>query len=167
MKTLIAAIPLITLMNAHANCPDFSGNYIQDQESCRGDIKKRSPWPLINQHSSTIVNIEQNGCEKLKFSFDDTRFSNRPIEEVEINLNEASSIELDEKNLKMKFKSQPSKVSGFGHVLNAKEEEGIHLIHQNDESILIKSTSKLTGFLDYVIPIISKTKIMCRLIKKI
>lgn len=165
MKKLTCLIGLMIFVNAMANCPDFSGEYLQDSTSCKGDLKKRSPWPLVSQPEASTVTINQHGCKEIKLNYHDTRFSNRPTTEVTLDLKDAQSITIDESKMIISFVFPKSTVNYFGHTMSSKEVLKLKFIKSSENHLEITTLSKSSGFFNYVIPFVEKAKSTCRLIK--
>ena len=164
MKLLSLTFLMALSLNSFASvCPDLSGTYLQKMSSCRGDFKTNRGWPL--QELETVVTITQDQCNSLTLSYPDTKYSNAPIVDVQIDLAKATSLTMNGKMIKAKFFDPSSRASGMGGTIKASITDKVEF-ELDGTSLTIISSSFMKGMINYVIPVLDKDSFNCRIERK-
>ena len=160
---VLASIGVISESSFAAGCPDFTGIYTQSKDSTRGDFKNSTGWPL--QKLDTTVTIVQKGCEEIEFSFPNSRYSNAPVEVVNLDLTKATSLNMGENQIYLKQVTPLTRVNGLGATLKSSTSDEL-IMKLDSQGISIHSISKMKGIYNYLIPVISRDSFSYRLERK-
>lgn len=147
-----------------SDCPDFSGNYRQEVDSCTGSGYKDSRgWPL-QEKMETSVAIVQDGCESMTISYIDPRYTKPFVVTEKIDLKEAQLSTDKSGGFKVKIFEKASRVSAMGNTLKASMTNRLYIL-QTEEGLQIKSSTLMRGFYNYVVPVLDKDRFVCNLSK--
>jgi hypothetical protein len=164
MKVGIFILTCVLSITAFADCPDFSGRYLQGPQSCTGSLKNTHPWPLVEQPESTTVTISQNGCDEIRFHYLETRYSNLPERVESVDLRKADKLKIkSESILEVTYKQSLERLDTMFGVAHLADRTHYKFQINEDGSFSMRLRSLMTGTYHYIVPVVDLDVINCDL----